>query len=194
MPGRISFAFANQAVAPVGGAVSRINEESLRKQGFELSSTQGPPKYHFSRMGWWNPNVRSSIVRVPLMKLMGTGIASALLALSPHVGRYLGFSLALSAAVNFVASYFYYRIWQLRAQLFGGSKYDRWTAVVGRDVGTTAADEEGSLLKPASSKEQDEHDKHVIYWQETMVDGQRYSDWVCTLGRRRPPTLTHPAS
>lgn len=177
MPGRLSFAFSKGAIAPTQGAVSKVNEESLRTVGFEFASTQGPPRYSFSPMGGWNPSFRSSIVRIAMLKLLGSGIVAAFLSISPHGGRYTGFSLSLSAGVNFVAVFFYYRIWQLRAQLFGGAKYDHWTATVGREA--AIVQEEGQPLK---ADPQEEHDKHVIYWQEVEVDGCRYADWLCTLG------------
>lgn len=186
MPGRLSFAFAKDAVVPTqGGRISKVNEESLRTVGFEFSSTQGPPEYSFSAMGGWNPSFRASIVRVAMLKLLGSGVVAAFLSISPHSGRYTGFSLSLSAGVNFVAVYFYYRIWQLRAQLFGGDKYNRFTAVVGRErlIEGLEAKEEGEPLNK-SKDEQDAHDQHVIYWQEVEVDGCRYADWLCTLGDR----------
>lgn len=175
MSGRLSFAFSKDAAVPTqGGRISKVNEESLRTLGFELSSTQGPPAYSFSAMGGWNPSFRASIVRIAMMKLLGSGVVAAFLSISPHAGRYTGFSLSFSAGVNFVATYFYYRIWQLRAQLFGGDKYNRFTAIVGREqvFQGPIAQEEGEPLNK-TKEEQDAHDQHVIYWQEVEVDGCR---------------------
>lgn len=182
MSDRLSFAFEKGDVPAI---VEAVGEDKLPKYGFELASMQGPPKYSFSSMGGWNPSFRASFVRVAMLKLFGTGIAAAFLAISPHTGRYTGFSLSLSAAVNFVACYFYYRIWQLRAQLYGGQKYDRWMAVVGRE--TPLPQEEGQPLKASKAlEEQKEHDKHVIYWQEVEVDGCR-----CAVDAVESFTVTH---
>jgi len=105
------------------------------------------------------------------MKLLGTGLVAAFLAFSSHVGEFTSWSLAMSAAVNFVACWHYYRIWDVRNQVYLGQKYAHWTAKVGR-----APAEDTALL--AAEKE---HDGRVVYIQETIVDGLRHSDWLCTL-------------
>lgn len=158
MPGRLSFAFAKGALVPTGEAVK---EDDLRVVGLELASIQHPPAYKFSSMGGWNPGLRASVVRIALFKLVGTGVAAGLVSMSPHVGRYTGFSCTLCAAVNLVASAFYYQIWLVRLQIYGGEKYDNWTAKVGRA-------EQTALIE-----KQEEHDKHVVYWQEAQADGMR---------------------
>lgn len=94
---------AHRAVAPTDGAIGRLKEEDLRRVGIELSSLQLPNEYLFSRMGGWNVMFRASFIRIVFFKLLGTGIAAMLTALSPHTGRYTAFSCALCAAVNFVA-------------------------------------------------------------------------------------------
>lgn len=88
---------------PVEGAIGRLEEEDLRAVGVEFSSLQLPNEYLFSRMGGWNVMFRGSVVRVTFFKLLGTGIAAMLAALSPHTGRYTAFSCGLCAAVNLVA-------------------------------------------------------------------------------------------
>jgi hypothetical protein len=148
-----------------------VEEDDLRLVGLELASTQDPPAYSFSSMGGWNPGLRASVVRTALFKLAGSGIAAGLMSISPHVGRYTSFSCALCAAVNLVASAFYYQIWLVRLQLYGGEKYDIWTANVGR----AQASNQKLVAKQA------EHDKHVIYWQEVQTDGMRcVTDPQCT--------------
>lgn len=97
------------------GAVGRLKEEDLRRVGLEFSSLQLPNEYLFSRMGGWNVMLRASVVRITFFKLLGTGIAAMLTALSPHTGRYTAFSCALCAAVNFVACGHYWCALRVKA-------------------------------------------------------------------------------
>ena len=99
LPGSV----ARNKVEPVDGAIGRLEEEDLRGVGIEFSSLQLLNGYLFSRMGGWNVMFRASVIRVTFFKLLGTGIAAMLMALSSHTGRYTAFSCALCAAVNFVA-------------------------------------------------------------------------------------------
>jgi hypothetical protein len=149
----------------------RYTEEDLRDLGIEMSSNQFSNEYMFSRMGGWNVTVRASVIRIVFFKLLGTGLAAAFLASSSHVGEFASWSLALSAAVNFVAAGHYYYIWQVRNQVYRGPKYDKWMARVGR------APEEDTALFAA----EETHDKKAIFFQEVLVDGLRHSDWLCTL-------------
>lgn len=59
----------------------------------------------------------------------------------------------------------------IRKQIYGGPRYDRWMARVGR-----ASAENENLLK-----EEREHDARAIYWQEVAVDGLRCADSACQL-------------
>ena len=118
-----------------GGAVPNpndITEDSLKSVGFNLASNQIDEQYQFSRMGGWNVTFRASIIRISFFKLLGTGVAAAFVALSPHVGSYTGWSLAMSAAVNFVACGHYWYIWSCRLQTYRGAAYDSFMSKVGR--------------------------------------------------------------
>lgn len=140
-------------------------------------------------MSGWNVSFRASIVRVAMLKLFGTGIVAALLAVSPRTGRYVGFSLSLSAAVNFVAVYFYYRIWQLRARVHGDAKHDHLAAVAGREE--LIVDKERQPLKSKVEKdsEQEKRDRRAIYWQEVEVDESRFADWLVRARPHRPSRI-----
>lgn len=181
--------------APEGLNPNDLREESLRKVGFEFSSNQMDDAYLFSRMGGWNVTFRASVIRICFFKLLGTGIAAAFVAISPHVGAYTAWSCTMCAAVNLVACGHYWYLWQTRLQTYRGAKYDKWTANVGR-----VPAEDKALLAAET-----EHDKSVIFFQEVTCDGLRYatllahcfalslahalfclmfrshSDWLCTL-------------
>ena len=157
----------------ISGAANpnNVTEESLKAVGFEFASNALPDEYMFSRMGGWNVTVRASVIRIVFMKLLGTGLAAAFMATSPHVGSFTAWSLTMAAAVNIVACAHYWRIWALRNQSYLGPKYDKWMANVGR-----APTEDRALV--AAEKE---HDQRAVYFQEVAVDGLRFSDWLCTL-------------
>ena len=169
----LTFTFP-QLAKPTGGAASgdlllnpnEIREENLRAIGFEFASSQLPDEFLFSRMGGWNVTFRASVIRVTFFKLLGTGIAAAFMATSPHVGAFTAWSLTMSAAVNLVACGHYYYIWQVRNQTYRGAKYDKFMATVGR-----APVEDKALMEAEA-----EHDKRAIYFQEVTADGLRHSD------------------
>jgi hypothetical protein len=177
MEDRVKFTFSRQQLdgaEPISSApnISDMQENDLKNVGFTFASKQFPDEYKWSRMGGWNVAFRASICRITFMKLFGTGVAALLMSINTSTGRYTSFSCAMSAAVNAIACFHYWFIWQLRAQTYGNTKYDKWRARVGR-----VPDEETALVR-----EEREHDERVIYWQEVQCDGLRYSDWLCTLG------------
>jgi len=111
---------------------NNIDESSLKRAGFNLSSNEVDDDYLFSRMGGWNVVFRSSIIRVrfsphfaycctlltpiPLvtqitfMKLLGTAIAAAMMAVSGTAGKSTTWSLGICAAVNFIACAHYWYV------------------------------------------------------------------------------------
>ena len=126
-------------------------------------------------------------MQITFFKLLGTGLAAALMTVSPHVGAYTAWSLSLSAAVNFVACGHYWYvltpelwlarqshrhacfcvlryIWAVRNQTYRLGKYGKFMSEVGR------ASEGEALIK------QEKEDKSRIYFQEVTVDGLRHSD------------------
>jgi hypothetical protein len=60
-------------------------------------------------------------VQITFFKLLGVGLAAALMTTSPHVGAYTAWSLTMCAAVNFVACGHYWYICEcLRFKLCSG--------------------------------------------------------------------------
>ena len=168
--------------AATGGAVRSVQEDDFAKAGLTFSSNQRPDKYMFSRMGGWNVSFRASVIRITFMKLLGTGVAAAFMAINQHTGRYTSFSCAMAAAVNFIACAHYWRIWSVRQQTFGGRKYEPFMSEVGR-----APVEDKGLLKAEK-----ENDERLIYFQELTVDGLRHSDCTQhTLIHTLPLPLAH---
>lgn len=168
--------------AATGGAVRSVQEDDFAKAGLTFSSNERPDKYMFSRMGGWNVSFRASVIRITFMKLLGTGVAAAFMAINQHTGRYTSFSCAMAAAVNFIACAHYWRIWSVRQQTFGGRKYEPFMSEVGR-----APVEDKGLLKAEK-----ENDERLIYFQELTVDGLRHSDCTQhTLIHTLPLPLAH---
>ena len=143
------------------------DESDLRGLGFEPSAQQFSDDYKLS-LGGWSISTRVTVIRITTMKLAGLGIVAALCSINANVGRYTSFSCAMCAAINFVASFHYLQIWKVRKQVYGGSKYAHYTAVVNAEneqlVGT-----------------REEREKAAIFMQEELVDYTRSSDWIVTL-------------
>jgi len=143
------------------------DESDLRGLGFEISAQQFSDDYKLS-LGGWSVSTRVTVIRITTMKLAGLGVVAALCSINANVGRYTAFSCAMCAAINFVASFHYLQIWKVRKQVYGGSKYAHYTAVVNAEneqlVGT-----------------REERERAAIFMQEELVDYTRASDWIVTL-------------
>lgn len=115
------FSFGGLALTPeaTGGAANpnNLGERDLKRAGLNFSSAEFPDDYMFSRMGGWNVTFRSSIIRITFFKLFGVGLAALFLSQSNYVGQYTSFSLALCAAVNFVACGHYWCVTTTRLTL-----------------------------------------------------------------------------
>jgi len=151
----------------VGGAINpnNIDEGTLKEAGFNLSSNEMDDEYLFSRMGGWNVVFRSSIIRITLFKLLGTGVVAALMANAGTAGKSTTWSLGMCAAVNFIACGHYYYIWGTRLQTYRGPAYEKFMSQVGR----VSASEKEALMEETTA------DNSKIFWQEVNVDGLRYA-------------------
>ena len=127
---------------------------------YELSAFHAvPDKWRFSPMGdCGQVPFRGGVVRFVFFKLFGTGIV-ALLCAARAADRKASFGCALSAAVNAVAGFHYWLIWQARMQVF-----PRSLRQFEAPVGNPAADAED--------------DNKRIGLQDFFVDGWRFSDWA----------------
>ena len=130
---------------------------------YELSAFHAvPEKWRFSPMGdCGQVPFRGGIVRFVFFKLFGTGIV-ALLCAARAADRKASFGCALSAAVNAVACFHYWLIWQARMQIFPRS-LRQFEAPIGNPVKDAEDDDERIRL------------------QDFFVDGWRFSDWAITL-------------
>ena len=126
--------------------------------------------YRFEAIGCVPVPVRSSIVRVVVFKLLGTGVFAALMACStadPGAAK----SCALAAAVNVVAVVHYWAIWRIRLQSFSAGPVAQWMVGTGRHL-------KEPFEVVANSKK--------LYLQEVAVDSLRSSDWTVTVSARPP--------
>lgn len=139
------------------------DQAALKKFGLLFSETLHDPEHTFE-LGGWAVAFRAGILRITFFKLVGVGVAAALLGIAPTTSRFNSFGLLLAAAVNVVAAGHYLVIWRTRLQLFGGEKYFKYQAAIGG--GENAGN----------------HEKQAIFFQENLVDSYRHSDWLCTLG------------
>lgn len=123
-----------------------------------LPFNQLPRRLRFSRMGGTPPFFRSGVPRVAFMKLAGTGLLVAFVGMQTS-NESAAFSCALAAAVNIIACFHYYMIWQIRAQHLPESHI----------VFSAGRDAKGRWK---GMKEDDEDDAKV-FAQEMAVDGLR---------------------
>lgn len=105
---------------------------------------------------------RAAVVKLAGLKLVGVGVACALVA-AAGISTSDTRSCALSAAICFVAAYFYTRIWQIRGQLWEGGAFELAT-----------------LLPKNAVADSDATTKQKLHAQEQAVDGFRCFERIRT--------------
>jgi len=154
------FKFTSQQL-PVGDDPVETTDDAKRVllKGEWGAAYQAQPKLRHVHAGGCPLTFRATLVKLAGMKLAGIGTATALVAaagLSPEATR----SCALAASINFIASYFYYLIWQVRRQGWEGGPYE-------------------AARLPLRALEDDSEDTTVLqrlFVQELAVDGLRATD------------------
>ena len=158
---RVTFSFSDAQLSGTLEETTPLSGGALALNPFR----NVPKEDRFSHMGGGCGVVpfRSSIVRLALMKLVGSGVLAFLCAQNAK-SQSVAFSCALAAAVNAVAVAHYLVIWAIRAQVLPES-YKRFAAAVGRKT----------------AEEDKDDDKKRLFVQELAVDSLRHSDWTVTL-------------
>ena len=110
-------------------------------------------QYRFESIGCVPVPFRSSIVRVVVFKLIGTGVLAALMACST-TSRSAAKSCALAAAVNTIAVVHYWAIWRIRLQSFSRGPIAEWMIETSRkrkEEEEAAKEEEAAAPKKAGA-------------------------------------------
>ena len=168
-----------QQVAPAPAPASTYaRDESDELQGLingDFSTVrQIAPELQFQAIGACPVPLRSSVMRVVLFKLLGTGVFAALVASGssdPLVVKTCG----LAAAINAVAVLHYVLIWRIRLQALNITPLSAWMVSLGRNQ------------EPGGYDAQAYQNSSKLYAQEIAVDSLRY-----LLKHAQTQTLTNP--
>jgi len=167
-PHRFNFRALPLAVPRTAGS-AETNDESDELgaliNGDFSTVAQVHPRLRFQAIGACPVPLRSSVMRVVLFKLLGTGVFAALVAAGssdPIVVKTCG----LAAAINAVAVVHYVLIWRIRLQALNVKPLSAWMVGLGRN------------MKPGGFDAQAYENSSKLYAQEIAVDSLRHSDLI----------------
>tara|TARA_B110000902_G_scaffold200432_1_gene227614 strand:+ start:215 stop:757 length:543 start_codon:yes stop_codon:yes gene_type:complete len=139
-------------------------EAELLLKGLLGASHVSAGALQYEDPGGCHISFRTAVVKLCGMKLFGIGLASALVA-AAGLDTISTRSCALSAAINLVASYFYYLLWNVRRQGWVGGPFEL------------------AMLRPRHEEKKPNPRtlRQRVFVQETAADGIRQMDWTITV-------------